>query len=153
MKENNVYVRMKKSLFTLVKIVTFNLQVIVCIQVRKKFHSTINKIMEPEDIDYDDYLQMLEQEENDDEIRKLLEEKYGDSGSEYEPNVEELSDDMEIIEVGKKRKRPNVKRRAKRVCKSIQNTDSNASTSTTDSQLMGSSENSEQNSFSERVIG
>lgn len=89
--------------------------------------------MESQNSNYDDYVQMLNEEKEQEEIDQLLFENYGDSGSEYEPNEDELSDDMEILtELGKRKRGPNssVNRESKRsvseTSDSCQSTSTNA---------------------------
>lgn len=62
--------------------------------------------MESKCSEYDEYVQMLEEEREQDEIDQFLSDVYGNSDDEYLPSEGDISDfDMEILEVSGKRKR------------------------------------------------
>lgn len=98
-----------------------------------RFYLPIKTVMESVHDDYEDYLQMLQEEKDGELVDELLSENYGgDSDPEYVPNNDDLSDDeMEITPDGRKRKGSNSSQiLAKRLC--LNSEDSFASTSTSE---------------------
>lgn len=81
---------------------------------------------------YDDYINMLVDEEENDKIDQLLSEQYGESDSEYEGDPKDIESadsdsDIEIYLQGNKRKRPVLRQRGAK--KRLTSTDSFQSTS------------------------
>lgn len=88
--------------------------------------------MDKENSDYEDYLKMLGEEEEDERLDQLLFANYGDSGSEYEPNDGEISDsDIENFTEYRKRKRNGVSIESAAKRSVSESSDSSQSTSTT----------------------